>query len=97
MARNGKRPFHPGEVLKEDCLEPAKLGVNALAKALGVPAPRINDIRAHKWPQDRAGSSASGAASGGLNEKYIGGIVIPPALPQKNGKSGCRGNDRGVR
>jgi addiction module HigA family antidote len=38
------RPVHPGEILKEDFLKPAGLSVNALAKALHVPAPRINDI-----------------------------------------------------
>jgi addiction module HigA family antidote len=44
MAKNGMRPVHPGEILKEDFLRPAGLSVNALAKALHVPAPRINDI-----------------------------------------------------
>jgi addiction module HigA family antidote len=38
------RPVHPGEILKEDFLKPSGLSVNALAKALRVPAPRINDI-----------------------------------------------------
>jgi addiction module HigA family antidote len=44
MAKNGMRPVHPGEILKEDFLKPAGLSVNALAKALHVPAPRINDV-----------------------------------------------------
>ena len=38
------RPVHPGEVLREDFLRPAGLSVNALAKALHVPTPRINDV-----------------------------------------------------
>ncbi|HEX4023511.1 MAG TPA: HigA family addiction module antitoxin [Steroidobacteraceae bacterium] len=38
------RPVHPGEVLREDFLRPAGLSANVLAKALRVPAPRINDI-----------------------------------------------------
>lgn len=42
--KNGMRPVHPGEILKEDFLKPAGLTANALAKALHVPAPRINDI-----------------------------------------------------
>ena len=42
--KNGMRPVHPGEVLREDFLRPAGLTANALAKALHVPAPRINDI-----------------------------------------------------
>jgi addiction module HigA family antidote len=42
--KNGMRPVHPGEVLREDFLCPAGLSVNALAKALHVPTPRINDV-----------------------------------------------------
>ncbi|MEK6211721.1 MAG: HigA family addiction module antitoxin [Pseudomonadota bacterium] len=44
MAKNGMRPVHPGEVLREDYLVPLNMSANALAKALNVPAPRINDI-----------------------------------------------------
>jgi addiction module HigA family antidote len=42
--KNGMRPVHPGEVLREDFLAPLGMSVNALAKALHVPTPRINDI-----------------------------------------------------
>lgn len=42
--KNGMRPVHPGEVLREDFLRPAGLSANALAKALRVPTPRINDV-----------------------------------------------------
>jgi addiction module HigA family antidote len=42
--KNGMRPVHPGEVLREDYLNPLGMTVNALAKRLGVPASRINDI-----------------------------------------------------
>lgn len=38
------RPIHPGEVLREEFLEPLGLTAHALAQALRVPAPRINDI-----------------------------------------------------
>jgi antitoxin HigA-1 len=44
MLKNGMRPVHPGEVLREDYLAPLALSVNALAKHLHVPASRINDI-----------------------------------------------------
>lgn len=44
MHKNGMRPVHPGEILKEEFLKPAGLSANALARALKVPAPRINDI-----------------------------------------------------
>ena len=42
--KNGMRPVHPGEVLREDFLKPLGLSANALANALSVPASRINDI-----------------------------------------------------
>ena len=42
--RSGMRPVHPGEVLREDYLEPLGLSANALARSLGVTAARINDI-----------------------------------------------------
>jgi antitoxin HigA-1 len=44
MLKNGMRPVHPGEVLREDYLAPLSLSVNALAKHLHVPASRMNDI-----------------------------------------------------
>ncbi len=42
--KNGMRPVHPGEVLREDYLKPLDLSVNALAKRLAIPASRLNDI-----------------------------------------------------
>ena len=42
--KNGLRPIHPGEVLREDYLKPLGLSANALSKALKVPASRVNDI-----------------------------------------------------
>ncbi|HLS05637.1 MAG TPA: HigA family addiction module antitoxin [Wenzhouxiangella sp.] len=42
--KNGMRPVHPGEILREDFLVPLEMSANALATALRVPAPRINDI-----------------------------------------------------
>ena len=44
MATNKMRPIHPGEILREDFLVPLGMSANALAMALHVPAPRINDI-----------------------------------------------------
>ena len=49
------RPVHPGEVLCEDYLVPLDMSANALAKALNVPAPRINDVvRASRITADTA-------------------------------------------
>jgi len=44
MATNRMRPIHPGEVLREEFLAPLGMNAHALAMALHVPAPRINDI-----------------------------------------------------
>jgi addiction module HigA family antidote len=41
---NRMRPIHPGEVLREEFLVPLGMSANALAMALHVPAPRINDV-----------------------------------------------------
>lgn len=44
MHKNGMRPIHPGEILKEDYLEPLGITPAALARALHVSAPTVNDI-----------------------------------------------------
>ena len=65
MFKNGMRPVHPGEVLREDYLLPLNLSANALAKALKVPAPRINDV-----VRERRGVSADTAMR---LARYFGG------------------------
>lgn len=42
--KNGMRPIHPGEILREDYLMPLSMSAHALSVALHVPASRINDI-----------------------------------------------------
>lgn len=44
MIKNGMRPIHPGEVLREDFLMPLGMTAHALSKALHVTPARINDI-----------------------------------------------------
>ena len=44
MLKNGVRPIHPGEILREEYMAPLGLAANALARALGVTPARINDI-----------------------------------------------------
>ena len=44
MATNKMRAVHPGEILREEYLAPLGMSAHALAMALHVPAPRINDI-----------------------------------------------------
>ncbi|MBX9936175.1 MAG: HigA family addiction module antidote protein [Burkholderiaceae bacterium] len=41
---NGMRPIHPGEILREEFLQPMGMTAHALAVAIQVPAPRINDV-----------------------------------------------------
>jgi len=59
------RPVHPGEVLREDFLRPLGITANALAKALNVPAPRINEV-----VRERRGISADTAMR---LARYFGG------------------------
>jgi antitoxin HigA-1 len=44
MAARKIRLTHPGKILREEFMEPVGLTAYALAKALGVPLPRVNDI-----------------------------------------------------
>lgn len=44
MFTNGMRPVHPGEILREEYLEPLGMSPNALAGALHLTATRVNDI-----------------------------------------------------
>jgi antitoxin HigA-1 len=37
-------PITPGEILREDFMEPSKLSINQLAKNIGVPPNRISEI-----------------------------------------------------
>ncbi|MFA5632847.1 MAG: HigA family addiction module antitoxin [Porticoccaceae bacterium] len=65
MIKNGMRPVHPGEVLREDYLIPLNMSANALAKALHVTPARINDI-----VRERRGVSADTALR---LARYFGG------------------------
>ncbi|WP_211454608.1 HigA family addiction module antitoxin [Collimonas antrihumi] len=42
--KNGMRPIHPGEILREEYLNQIPMSANALAIALHVPATRISEI-----------------------------------------------------
>ena len=44
MPKNAMRPIHPGEILREEFLAPLGMSAHALAVALRVPAPRINEL-----------------------------------------------------
>ena len=44
MRKKKLEPVHPGEILSEDFLKPMELSQNALARGLGGPPRRINEI-----------------------------------------------------
>ncbi len=44
MAKNGIRPIHPGEILREEYIIPLGMSVHALSLALRVPATRLHEI-----------------------------------------------------
>jgi len=53
MFKNGMRPVHPGEILREDFQSEMGFSAAALARALGVSTPTVNNILL-----ERAGVSA---------------------------------------
>ena len=44
MKTTKQKPIHPGEILREEFLKPLGLSQNELARALGVPPRRVNEI-----------------------------------------------------
>lgn len=44
MAARKQKPVHPGEILQEEFLVPLELSQNQLARDLGVPPRRVNEI-----------------------------------------------------
>jgi len=50
---SGRVPVHPGEILREEFMQPLGLSARALARELGVSAPVINDVA-----RERRGISA---------------------------------------
>jgi addiction module HigA family antidote len=62
---NRMRAVHPGEILREDYLEPLGMSAHALATALSVPATRIHEI-----VNERRGISADTAER---LARYFGG------------------------
>lgn len=44
MGKRAIAPIHPGEILLEDFMQPLGISQYALAKAISVPARRINEI-----------------------------------------------------
>jgi addiction module HigA family antidote len=49
MTKNGMRPVHPGEILREEYLAPMGMSVHALSQALRVPSVRSRPILHCGW------------------------------------------------
>ena len=75
MIENKMRPIHPGEILREEFLVPAGMTANALAKALRVDAPRINDI-----VRERRGITPDTRPEAGGLFANFGRILAEPAI-----------------
>lgn len=41
-------PIHPGEILREEFMQPLRLSANALARRLGVTPARVNEIASER-------------------------------------------------
>jgi len=48
--KDGMRPIHPGEIIREDILPATGLTVTAIAKALGVSRQMVHDIIGERRP-----------------------------------------------
>lgn len=81
MTRNGMRPIHPGEILRQEFLLPLAMTARALSQAIGVPATRVNDIG-----NGRRGVTADGAC----------GSLAPSAIAPSSGAI-CRPHVTGAR
>jgi addiction module HigA family antidote len=42
--KNGMRPIHPGEILREEFAKPLGLSASALARGIGVPTNRVTGV-----------------------------------------------------
>jgi addiction module HigA family antidote len=72
--------IHPGEILRDDFLQPMKISVYALAEAIKVPRSRVNDI-----VLGRRGISADTGVPAGALFRYHAGFLDQPAGPLRPG------------
>ena len=73
MSKNGMRPVHPGEILREE-LEELGMSAKAIARELGVPQNRISDIL-----RGRRGNYCRHSTPTGSLSQYDTAIVAEPA------------------
>ena len=81
------RNVHPGEVLREEFLAPMKVSQNALARAIGVPPRRINEI-VHGERAITADTDLRLARYFGLSDGFFMGLQIDFDLMQRKREIG---------
>ena len=82
MFKNGMRPVHPGEILREDYLVPLGMSANALAKALNVDTAQLPLAgAAPEWYSEKAVAIAFYVVAAGITT-FLG--VVPPILGSPN-------------
>lgn len=89
MIKNRMRPVHPGEVLREDYLKPLSMSANALAKALHVPASRVNDIVLERRGVTPDTALRLARYFGGTSEDAWGWINMQVAYDFKMAQKSC--------
>jgi antitoxin HigA-1 len=80
---------HPGEILLEDFLKPMALSQNGLARALGVPPRRINEIVLGKRAVT-ADTDLRLARYFGLSEGFFLGLQVDYDLMQRRRELGSQ-------
>src|SRR6266404_5158790 len=78
-------PIHPGEILREEFMKPCGLTQNALARALGVPPRRINEIVLGKRAIS-ADSDLRLARYFGMSEGFFIGLQVDFELLERRRK-----------
>ncbi len=87
MKKNEKLPnIHPGEVLLEEFLVPMAISQNALARAIGVPPRRINEIVLKKRAIT-ADTALRLARAFGTSEQFWMGLQTDYALEEAREKA----------
>ena len=85
-------PVHPGEILNEEFLKPMNLSQNALARGLGVPPRRINEI-VHGKRRVTADTALRLARFFGMSAEFWLGLQMDYELDSESDRLGDRLND----
>ncbi|MEX2316530.1 MAG: HigA family addiction module antitoxin [Pirellulales bacterium] len=86
------QPVHPGEILLEEFLKPMELSQNALARGLGVPPRRINEI-IHGMRRVTADTALRLARYFGNSAEFWLGLQMDYELDVESDRLGSRLNE----